>query len=643
MSSVDPSSVTAAVVADLVKASFQATVRGASGAVRSTWSKIFEDFAPYMEDTYNRNRNVRILCKKDSDVDLYDVYVHSSFVSSDKTISDHELIEHFIDGKNIIVNGNGGAGKTFFMRHLWLTIFANPGATTPIFIELRQLSDLSKLDLKAFIRRTISNHRELNDDLFDYFCAQGRFSFLLDGFDEVAQEHREELQRQILLLASMYNKCSFAVSSRFEKRFAGWQNFDIFESAPFNLGQVRALITKVPFDADSKVVFLKKLTAEFFGQNKSFLSNPLLSIMMMMTFRENMDIPRRMSIFYDQAFNTLFQWHDATKAYSRPKTLDIEDFQKSFGVFCLLSYYKEVFEFTKSEIMEYISMSSKFCSFPQSPDDILEDYEESVNLIKQDGLKYTFIHRSFQEYFASYALVRIVPDKFFDFIGEISKRTSDNIVPMCFEMNPRLVVQHYIEPEIKRLDEKKFFSVKRLEGFYFLNRTEAEYHYMISYRNDVKSKREKSVIVGIAMNMGEEFSLFVENVGRLMGKRPVSHIKNYSRDLLFEQDMFNIFRPIKDIGHLQSATVRVNFGPKSIESSVEFDDPAPANAAQIENQVAREIENQVAREVDGSRECFAKVETRIRTEMKGMEAWCRNEIAKMEKGGRSLNEILGIN
>ncbi|WP_189367700.1 NACHT domain-containing protein [Mesorhizobium sp. M7A.F.Ca.ET.027.02.1.1] len=635
MSSVDPSSVTASVVAELVKASFNATVRGASGAVRSTWSKIFEDFAPYMEDTYSRNRNVRILCKKDSDVDLYDVYVHSSFSSGDKKISDREVIEHFTGGKNIIVNGNGGAGKTFFMRHLWLTIFANPGSTTPIFIELRQLSDLSKLDLKTFIRRTISNHRELTDDLFDYFCAQGRFSFLLDGFDEVAQEHREELQRQILLLSSIYSKCSFAVSSRFEKRFAGWQNFDIFESAPFDLGQVRALITKVPFDADSKVVFLKKLTAEFFSQNRSFLSNPLLSIMMMMTFRENMDIPRRMSIFYDQDFNTLFQWHDATKAYSRYKTLDIEDFQKSFGVFCLLSYYKQVFEFTKSEIIEYISMSSKFCSFSQAPEDILEDYEESVNLIKQDGLKYTFIHRSFQEYFASYALVRIVPDKFAEFVGEIGKRTSDSIIAMCFEMNPRLVVQHYIRPEIHRFDERKTFTVKRSEPFYFLNRTGAEYHYMISYPKDGNLRRGKSVTGGVSMNMSEEFSFFIENVGRLMGKRPSSPMKNYSRDLLFERGMFNIFRPIKDIGPSQSATVRVTFGPNKIEPSVEFDDPLPIGATQIEDHVAREV--------DGSRECFAKVETRIRTEMKGMEAWCRNEIAKAEKGGRSLNEILGIN
>lgn len=635
MSSVDPSSVTASVVADLVKASFQATVKGASAVARNAWNKIFEDFAPYMEETYKRNRKVRILCKKDSDVDLYDVYVHSGFTNADGKFSDRQIIETFISGRNIVVNGNGGAGKTFFMRHLWLTIFANPGSLTPIFIELRQLSDLSKLDLKTFIRRTISNHRELTEDLFDHFCVQGRFCFLLDGFDEVAQEQREELQRQILLLSSVYSRCSFAVSSRFEKRFAGWQNFDVFESSPFDIDQVRLLIQKVPFDEDSKSIFLKKLTPEFFSQNKSFLCNPLLSIMMMMTFRENMDIPRRMSIFYDQAFNTLYQWHDATKAYSRPKTLDIEDFQKSFGLFCLLSYYKQVFEFTRSEIIEYISMSSRFCSFSQRPEDILEDYEESVNLIKQDGLKYTFIHRSFQEYFAAYALVRIVPDKFGEFIGEVSKRTSDNVIVLCFEMNPRLVVQYYIAPEISSLDADRIFSIKRAEAFYFLSRTRSEYRYMISYPKEVVRRRRKSVAVGISMKMSEQFSHFIENVVKIMGKKPLTPTRYYSRDLLFESGMFNIFGPIKDIVASQEVTVQITFGPNGMSSLVDFGDSAPANA--------REIEEQVTREVDAARDCFSKVEVRIRTEMKAIETWCRGEIAKTERGGRSLDEILGLN
>ncbi|QND57676.1 NACHT domain-containing protein [Mesorhizobium huakuii] len=572
--------------------------------------------------------------QKDSDVDLYDVFVHSKFKSADNLISDRKLIEKFIEGKNIVINGNGGAGKTFFMRHLWLTIFSNPGALTPIFLELRQLSDLTKIDLKTFIRRTISNHRELSEDLFEHFCQQGRFCFLLDGFDEIAQEHREELQKQILLLSSIYNKCSFAVSSRFEKRFAGWQNFEIFESAPFELDQVKSLVEKVPFDQESKKTFLKKLTPEFFSQNKSFLSNPLLAIMMMMTFRENMDIPRRMNIFYDQAFNTLYQWHDATKAYSRSKALDIEDFQKSFGMFCLLSYYKQSFEFTKSEIINYISLSSKFCAFAHSPEDILEDYEESVNLIKQDGLKYTFIHRSFQEYFAAYALVRIVPDKFGEFLTEIKKRTSDNIIAMCFEMNPRLVVKEYIVPEIKRFDDKKLFSIKRSEPFYFLNRTKSIYTYMVSYVPRNTRRRVKSVTEGMSMEMSEEFSYFIENVGRIMGKRTSSFIRNFSRELLFERDMFRIFEPVQGITSPVDVSVRVTFTPDKIESAVDFENTRPDNAAQIEDQIAVEV--------DKSSECFSKVEARIRTEMKAMETWCRSEIAKAEKGGRSLNEILGI-
>ena len=126
--------------------------------------------------------------------------------------------------------------------------------------------------------------------------------------------------------------------------------------------------------------------------------------MMMMTFRENMNIPKRMSNFYDQAFNTLYQWHDATKAYNRAKFLDIDEFQRSFALFCMISYHQQKYEFTRSEIIDFINKSNKICAISVNAEDALADYEEAVNLIRQDGLVYVFIHRSFQEYFCAIAL-----------------------------------------------------------------------------------------------------------------------------------------------------------------------------------------------------------------------------------------------
>jgi len=349
------------------------------------------------------------------------------------------------EGENIVVTGNGGAGKTFFMRHAWMTMFRAQSRRTPIFIELRRFNEITQVDLPAYIRRCISSDRNLTDEIFSYFCKKGRFCFLLDGFDEVSKAKRDKLQEDILGMSTKFPECSFVVSSRGENRFAGWQNFQIFESLPFNYAQVRELVEKVPFDKEAKKRFLGKLDDNFYQANQSFLSNPLLAIMMMMTFRENMDIPRVMVTFYDQAFNTLFQWHDATKAYNRTKSLDIGTFQRSFGAFCLLSYYKEIYDFSRSEIIELIRISNKLNSIEVSCEDILHDYEEAVNLIRQDGLRYVFIHRSFQEYFAALAMIRYFPEKFTDFLPEIKKRVSDSVLFMCFELDRNMIVQEYIK------------------------------------------------------------------------------------------------------------------------------------------------------------------------------------------------------
>lgn len=352
-----------------------------------------------------------------------------------------------MESENAIIVGNGGAGKTFFMRHLWLSLFKRSDFKTPIFLELRALSDLSKIDLKNYIRLAISSSEYLPEDVFDYFCNRGSFVFILDEFDELQDNAREYVQNQILELSSLYRNCRFVVSSRYDRRFSGWQGFSIFQSEPFDLLQSIELVKKVPFDENSKALFIKKLDTNLYNSHSSFISSPLLCIMMMMTFKDNMTIPSNMSIFYDNAFTTLFQWHDATKAFHRKRCLNIDEFRRSFSIFCLLSYYEGKIEFSESEIIEYIIKTNKVLSFKFDPYDIKREYVESVNLLRQDGLIYVFIHRSFQEYFAALALTSTLSDKFNSFISRIKRHSDDNVIQLAFELNKNIVIKEYIRPE----------------------------------------------------------------------------------------------------------------------------------------------------------------------------------------------------
>ena len=195
--------------------------------------------------------------------------------------------------------------------------------------------------------------------MFEDLCALGRFILLLDGFDEVSLDRQDELQKQILSFVDQFPDCTVVLSSRHEQRFAGWQKFTACETLPFTVHQVKELIKRVPFDRKYRDLFVKMINVEFYSKHESFLSNPLLAIMMLMSYRENFDISTAIHLFYEQVFITLFQWHDATKAYKRSKVFDIDQFQRSFSMFCLLSYYREMYEFSHTEIVDLILQSNK--------------------------------------------------------------------------------------------------------------------------------------------------------------------------------------------------------------------------------------------------------------------------------------------
>ena len=103
--------------------------------------------------------------------------------------------------------------------------------------------------------------------------------------------------------------------------------------------------------------FLCSHKKDLWRKHESFLSSPLLATMMLMTFSQFADIPNKVHLFYDQAFDTLFYKHDAVKELYQRKmytNLTGDIFRKFFSLFCLVSYYDQIFEFSDEEVRKYI-------------------------------------------------------------------------------------------------------------------------------------------------------------------------------------------------------------------------------------------------------------------------------------------------
>lgn len=264
-----------------------------------------------------------------------------------------------------------------------------------------------------------------------------------------------QLIQQISNISNKYSECPIFISSRPDEVFNGIDDFDIYRMLPLDLELASSLVKKLPFDEEIKNKFSESLIDGLFEKHKSFLSNPLLLSIMLLTYGQNAEIPSKLSIFYNQAYEALFQRHDANKGgYSRERrtSLDIQDFSRVFSLFSLQTYEKRVFKMSRIDCLGYIEKSRDSLKKKFQPDDYLSDLLSAACLLIEDGLEISYSHRSFQEYFVALKISTASPDIQEQLVNRYWKNmTSDNVIYLLSEINPELVERVLIIPKLTEL------------------------------------------------------------------------------------------------------------------------------------------------------------------------------------------------
>jgi len=207
---------------------------------------------------------------------------------------------------------------------------------------------------------------------------------------------------------------------------------------PFAKRQVELLISKITYDEEIKSLFKKKLSEGLFETHKEFLTNPLLTIMMLITLEQFADVPAKIHLFYEYAFEALFARHDVTKGgfqRKRHTTLPLDDFKRLFSYFCMISYMRKKLDFSPDAVLDTIQQSISSSQITTDKELFRNDLTESTCMLVRDGLEYAFSHRSFQEYFAAYFLARVKVDEFENAMPHLLERIGDNVLTMFAEMS----------------------------------------------------------------------------------------------------------------------------------------------------------------------------------------------------------------
>lgn len=419
----------------------------------------------YIESYRKKYIKTNTFLFRNEKIDFYDTYFPLT-LSNGKLTFEVDIDELFQDSSCIVLIGNAGSGKTMILRHLFLDCLeklytANTLADfnkVPIVIELRFLNKFSG-SLEEYIKEIIfDNNLSPSSKHFSNNLKAGNFIFLLDGFDELSNEKREEITLNLDRFIDRYNKNLFLLTSRPGLDIETMPRFEAYNVNKLSKNEIRQFI-EMQFEIIGEKGFVENIYKEIEKAENTdldeYLSTPLLLSMFLLTFKLYPNLPKTKSKFYENVYDALTTRHDSlTKewGYWRDRKTGLDNFEikNILKLFSYKSYFdKEIGSFDKHyiyKIFDLIKKENQLYKFNNS--DLLFDLSTSISLLIKDGDIYSFPHRSLQEYFT--ALL----------ISEQNEDTVEKIYTekVCANFPTRGFLDGYLFSLLKELDESNFIK-----------------------------------------------------------------------------------------------------------------------------------------------------------------------------------------
>jgi hypothetical protein len=218
---------------------------------------------------------------------------------------------------------------------------------------------------------------------------------------------KEKITKEIDELVKLYNKNFYLLTSRPHTEIDLLPLFHNFEVCELSNEDINNFISKqIPSEEEELCrKIIEAVNSKENASYKSFLSNPLLLSMFILTFQSYSSIPQKRNVFYSQVFDALFSVHDSMSklAFVREKQsgLSKEQIVEVLKLFSFLSYFDEKPVFSGlylNEKLTFIKEKKRNITFDN--DKLITDLQVAIGILNKEGTDYTFPHRSLQEYFA---------------------------------------------------------------------------------------------------------------------------------------------------------------------------------------------------------------------------------------------------
>jgi len=461
-----------------------------------------------------------------------------------------DSIEKLFEKKQFItLIGSAGSGKSTIVKYLFLNSIDN-NFKVPIKLELRYLNDYNGTVIDYIKEKIFKLNRLAKaDKIVERLMKSGDFVFFLDGYDEITFSKKEKVTKEIDDLVKLYNKNNYLLTSRPYTEIDLLPLFHNFEVCELSDEDINQFIAK-QIPAEEKELQEKIIEAINSPENssyKSFLSNPLLLSMFILTFQSYSSIPQKRSAFYSQVFDALFSVHDSMSklAFVREKQsgLSKEQIIEVLELFSFISYFEQKFIFTNHYLNEKLDViKAKKSSIDFINNKLISDLQIAIGIINQDGTEYTFPHRSLQEYFAatyisslSITNKKVVYKKILKSLTKdhgFGMNSKDNFYLLLSELDEEGVIKYglipYLKEYLKKLDLTTTKTRKIID--YFINlRSVYESFYGIIKNDDLVKQNH---------HFSQQFKKYnPRKKGEELPDKESEKKSDIARDKLAEQDI----------------------------------------------------------------------------------------------------------
>jgi hypothetical protein len=418
--------------------------------LKTTFKIGFDD---YLNQQLRTASLVKTLLYRDRPENISNIYVDQEFVSGGERYTEAQVLAKIEANAKLIVSGQAGSGKSFFVKNLVYTLAAKK-EKFPIFVELRHAAESPSI-LQYIITELFRIHLpEFDKDDLDYALKSGLFVLVLDGIDEVPSARKDSFLKEIEFITERFSNCSLVVTTRPEEEVLNFPTLPIYHVQPMALGAASELVQALAFDEEVKREFLTALEESIYDDHTDFASNPLLLTMLLLTFDQVGEIQDKMHIFYNQAFEALVFKHDLMKSrYRRVRKapMEVHVLKRTFAYFCAKTYISGALSFDDTSILEELQEAVSFAMVSVDPADFRDDLILNYSMLKRDGLQITFVHRSFQEYFCSVHLSSAKMNDRPAAIKQVAARgEGEQVLRLLYDIAPEMLASEWLLSELEK-------------------------------------------------------------------------------------------------------------------------------------------------------------------------------------------------